>query len=59
MVTLRIVHAIDNLFWGFVLAACLVVPGTFWVADVWWGFIDTKSIQLAQWIWVWNSVPQK
>jgi len=37
---------------GFLLGASLVVPLVMWVADVYSRLVDTKSVELARWIWI-------
>ena len=43
---------------GFLIAACMVTPVTFWVADVFWRGVDVRCVKAARRLWGWASVPR-
>ncbi|KAI9729515.1 MAG: hypothetical protein M1818_008487 [Claussenomyces sp. TS43310] len=44
---------------GFGLAALVVTPVVFWIADVYWRLVDAKAVEFARWTWMKCSIPKE
>ena len=51
MITLGIMDWTGVNWWGFMLAALIIVPLVIWIADVYWRLFDVTSVNLARWVW--------